>query len=175
MSGSGRKSHYRKSVTEEFLNGFPLPENGDEIGLVINSRGTNIFELEMRNGNIELAMLPNKFKKLIWIKRGDYLIVSSAEVDDDWGDDCKVKHMIKCILNDKKIAHIKANSLWPSEFKVEERQSEETKASSPYYDTSDMPTYDDDDMYEDECEQEVKVDKMGNIIEDDQYDEDDEN
>ena len=45
MSGSGRKSQYRKSVTDEYLNGFPLPEDRDAIAMVKSSRGTNIFEV----------------------------------------------------------------------------------------------------------------------------------
>jgi probable RNA-binding protein EIF1AD len=45
MSGAGRKSLYRKSVTTEYLSGFPEPEVGDYIALVKASRGTNIFEV----------------------------------------------------------------------------------------------------------------------------------
>ena len=47
MSGSGRKSQYRKSVTDEYLNGFPLPEEGDALARVNSSRGTNIFEVDV--------------------------------------------------------------------------------------------------------------------------------
>lgn len=45
MSGSGRKSHYRKSVTDQFLNGFPLPTENEKVVRMLNSRGTNIFEV----------------------------------------------------------------------------------------------------------------------------------
>ena len=45
MSGSGRKSHYRKSVQDKFLHGFPIPEENDFICKAISSRGTNIFEV----------------------------------------------------------------------------------------------------------------------------------
>ena len=45
MSGSGRKTHYRKSVTEEFLNGLPVPEENEVVCRTHGSRGTNIFEV----------------------------------------------------------------------------------------------------------------------------------
>jgi probable RNA-binding protein EIF1AD len=47
MSGAGRKSVYRKSVTKEYLDGMPEPDaaQGDVIALVKASRGTNIFEV----------------------------------------------------------------------------------------------------------------------------------
>lgn len=45
MSGAGRKSQYRKSVTDDYLNGLPLPEDRDVIAQVKSSRGTNIFEV----------------------------------------------------------------------------------------------------------------------------------
>jgi hypothetical protein len=49
MSGSGRKTHYRKSVTEEFLNGLPVPEENEVICRNHSSRGTNIFEVKIYN------------------------------------------------------------------------------------------------------------------------------
>jgi probable RNA-binding protein EIF1AD len=99
---------------DEFLNGFPLPEENEHIAKVLNSRGTNILELQMSNGDIELSILPNKFKKLIWVKRNDYVIVSSYEDNgnNNSTNDCKVKHVIKYILNSEKIAYIKSKNLW---------------------------------------------------------------
>jgi probable RNA-binding protein EIF1AD len=114
MSGSGRKSHYRKSVTDSFLNGFPEPEENDSICKVSNSRGTNIFELELEGGGSELAMLPNKFKKLIWVRRGDYVIASSSADDctTATGDEGKVRYMIKHILSKEQIKHLVDNGTW---------------------------------------------------------------
>jgi hypothetical protein len=48
MSGSGRKSAYRKGVTDSFLNDFPEPEDGKTmVARVRASRGTNIFEVSL--------------------------------------------------------------------------------------------------------------------------------
>lgn len=47
MSGTGRKSAYRKSVTEEVLNSFPEPDHeaGERIARVVQSRGGNILQV----------------------------------------------------------------------------------------------------------------------------------
>jgi hypothetical protein len=47
MSGTGRKSAYRKSVTEDVLNSFPEPdaEAGERIARVVQSRGGNILQV----------------------------------------------------------------------------------------------------------------------------------
>ena len=118
MSGSGRKSHYRKSITEEVLNGLPVPDLavGERVARVVCSRGGNLLEVECGapppgtvaaaidaggagaaapagvggggdgggdgvDDDVALAMLPTKFRKLIWVKRGDFVIVSRAAGD----------------------------------------------------------------------------------------------
>lgn len=47
MAGAGRKSAYRKSVTEEVLNSFPEPDvaAGQRIVQVTQSRGGNILQV----------------------------------------------------------------------------------------------------------------------------------
>lgn len=47
MSGAGRKSAYRKSVTEEVLNSYPEPDvaAGERVAQVVQSRGGNILQV----------------------------------------------------------------------------------------------------------------------------------
>ena len=45
MSGIKRRSNYRKSVTQSFLDDLPLPEEDEFIAKVNHSRGGNIFEV----------------------------------------------------------------------------------------------------------------------------------
>ena len=90
MSGAGRKSHYRKAVTDDVLNSFPLPdpESGVHVAKVLQSNGGNIFQVSLlgdrcllpRAANAHmpasvqiqfgdektgLAMMPTKFRKLV--------------------------------------------------------------------------------------------------------------
>jgi len=107
MAGLGRRSHYRKYLTNSILNDFPEPTPPNErIAKVVGTRGSNQFEVVLapeqqqqqqddegnatrtvvsRNGNWDktpqLALLPSKFRKLIWVKRNDYVICSCAEDD----------------------------------------------------------------------------------------------
>eukprot|EP00555_Chaetoceros_dichaeta_P006868 CAMPEP_0198254372 /NCGR_PEP_ID=MMETSP1447-20131203/4688_1 /TAXON_ID=420782 /ORGANISM="Chaetoceros dichaeta, Strain CCMP1751" /LENGTH=291 /DNA_ID=CAMNT_0043940401 /DNA_START=24 /DNA_END=899 /DNA_ORIENTATION=+ len=113
MAGLGRRSHYRKHLTNSILNDFPEPTPPNQrIAKVVGTRGSNQFEVvlapeqqqQQDEGNVtstvvtknvnwdktpQLALLPSKFRKLIWVKRNDYVICSCAEDDveeDEEGD-----------------------------------------------------------------------------------------
>lgn len=45
MAGVGRRTLYRKSVTDEYLNSTPEPGENEEIALVQAPRGSNIIEV----------------------------------------------------------------------------------------------------------------------------------
>ncbi len=61
-----------------------------------------------------LALLPTKFRKLIWVKRGDFLIVAGASHDflTAAGDRGKVRFMVEHILYKEQVKHLKAEGLW---------------------------------------------------------------
>jgi hypothetical protein len=66
MSGAGRKGAYRKGVTEEVINGTPLPEENEFVAQVKAPRGGNVIEILCGDGSEGLAILPAKFRKLLW-------------------------------------------------------------------------------------------------------------
>lgn len=105
MAGLGRRTHYRKHLTDSVL--FDLPEprtnQNEQIAKVLSTRGSNQFDLllskpittiaptpttttysgsdqqEQQQESLSvLAILPTKFRKLIWLKRNDYVIVQAA-------------------------------------------------------------------------------------------------
>ena len=61
--------------------------------------------------------MPTKFRKNVWIKRGDFCIVEPIEEGD------KVKAEIVRILYKDQIRHIKAENSWP--FKDQEDKKSE--------------------------------------------------
>ncbi len=154
MSGSGRKSQYRKSVTSNFLNENSVPQEGEIIVIVTGNRGSNIFEIQLSCGLIELARLPNKFNKLIWIKKNDYLIVEKNEepsipsISND-ANSSKVKYVINNIINKINIKNLKSEGLWPAEFAREN--------ASEVRDREDlMPGYEEtEDTFDDDYNSEV--------------------
>jgi hypothetical protein len=84
MAGSGRRTGfplffpcsvdptaaYRKTIANATLYDLPEPKEGEEIVRVIQSHGSNIFEVQPAIGIPALCRLPSKFRKMIWIKRG---------------------------------------------------------------------------------------------------------
>ena len=115
MAGLGRRSHYRKHLTDSVLNDYPEPTFPNQrIAKVVGTRGSNQFELiiappilpneeeeEENDGDIndnndnnkkvsmeldmtpQLSILPTKYRKLIWLKRNDYVICECATIQDD--------------------------------------------------------------------------------------------
>ena len=77
---------------------------------MVAGRGNNLHEVEDSTGNTFLVSMPNKFRKNVWIKRGDFVVVNPIEEGD------KVKAEISTILYKDQIKYIKANNLWPTGF-----------------------------------------------------------
>ena len=94
MAGLGRRTHYRKYLTDAVLFDLPEPGKNDRIGKIVATRGSNQFDVLIADSSKEgkdagtgddsntvLAILPTKFRKLVWLKRNDYVIAQT--VDDD--------------------------------------------------------------------------------------------
>lgn len=162
MAGLGRRSHYRKHLTDSVLNDLPEPDEtlGQRIARVVGTRGGNMFDIvvaplsttgaesskkedtvnqESENKIIEglpptlldnntqhrthqLAFLPTKFRKLVWIKRNDFVIVQCGEEEDtneqsgqkDAGGS-GFRYVITHILYKDQVKHIKTKGLWPED------------------------------------------------------------
>ncbi|CAD5125593.1 DgyrCDS13795 [Dimorphilus gyrociliatus] len=106
MSKATKRKHVVREVTEDFV----LPEGDQMIVKVCASRGNNLHEVENDQGVNFLVSMPTKFRKNVWIKRGDYIVVKPIAEGD------KVKAEIIQILYKDQIKYIKENGLWPSKF-----------------------------------------------------------
>jgi probable RNA-binding protein EIF1AD len=120
MSGCKRRSNYRKHVSQAALGDAPELEDGDGVVRVIGSRGGNIFEVESGDGARSLARLPTKFHKLVWVKRGSFLLVTSSEADylTSSGEAGKVVFNIKAVLLEEQVAALKDHAIWPDAFRA---------------------------------------------------------
>lgn len=103
----------------------------------------------MPSGEKQLALLPTKFNKLIWMKRGDYVIVTESEgqFTTASGKQNGVSSLIEHILMKDQIHHIKKEGLWPKEWeesesvaveKVEEQEHEEDDGEKEESDEDDL-------------------------------------
>ena len=120
MAGAGRRSGYRKGVTSDVLDSFPEPGPADSIVRVTGLRGTNIMEVLTAGGETSLAMLPTKFRKLIWVKRGDFVMCTgtdgSADLETRDGKGGKVNFMVTHILYEQQKKHLVSKGMWPEVF-----------------------------------------------------------
>lgn len=103
----------RKHVVKEALGDFVTPTENQQIVRVLSSRGNNLHEAVTGQGETFLVSMPTKFRKNLWIKRGDYVIVDPIEEGE------KVKAEINFILYKDNIKYLQRHQLWPEGFREE--------------------------------------------------------
>lgn len=139
MSGTNRRSQYRKHLTDQVLNEFPEPDAAANecIAQITASRGGNLLEIQVdldysnNNNNSadhQLAILPSKFNKLVWVKRGDFLIVQGVDADEqqeedqhqphDYSNGNKVRFLVKHVLYKEQVKHLRSKPYWPAQFRM---------------------------------------------------------
>ncbi|KAG8437854.1 hypothetical protein GDO86_008523 [Hymenochirus boettgeri] len=107
------KATKRKHVVKEVLGDYVQPTEHQSIVKVLGSPGNNLHEVETSDGERFLASMPTKFRKNIWIKRGDFLIV------DPIAEGEKVKAEISFILYKDHQRYLQKEGLWPEGFDKE--------------------------------------------------------
>ncbi|KXJ30036.1 probable RNA-binding protein EIF1AD [Exaiptasia diaphana] len=104
------KATKRKHVTKEVLDDYVVPDENQEIVKVLAGRGNNLHEVENAEGKHFLVSMPSKFRRNVWIKRGDFVIVEPIEEGN------KVCAEIVHILYSKQVKYLKEEKLWPEAF-----------------------------------------------------------
>lgn len=115
----------RKHVVKEVLGDFVTPNENQQIVKVLGSRGNNLHEAVTAQGEMFLVSMPTKFRKNLWIKRGDYVIVDPIEEGE------KVKAEISFILYRDNIQHLQKQQLWPEGFTVDSSTEERREEQQP--------------------------------------------
>uniref|UniRef100_A0A8C4QNW6 Probable RNA-binding protein EIF1AD n=1 Tax=Eptatretus burgeri TaxID=7764 RepID=A0A8C4QNW6_EPTBU len=96
------KATKRKYVVKEVMEEYVVPSEQQQVVRVsYRSPGNNLHEVETALAQRFLVSMPPKYRKNIWIKRGNYLIVDPIEEGD------KVKGEIAFILYRDHIKHLK--------------------------------------------------------------------
>ncbi|KAF1384333.1 hypothetical protein PFLUV_G00117240 [Perca fluviatilis] len=110
----------RKHVVKEVYGDFVTPTENQQIVKVTGSRGNNLHEAVTAQGVTFLVSMPTKFRKNLWIKRGDYVIVDPIEEGE------KVKAEISFILYKDHIQNLQKLHLWPEGFTEEPPEQDKT-------------------------------------------------
>ncbi|KAG5883917.1 hypothetical protein JTB14_032140 [Gonioctena quinquepunctata] len=123
------KATKRKHVLLEVLqDDFSPPTENQQIVRVLNSRGNNLHEVEAIDKSVFLASMPTKFRKNVWVKRGDFVLVEPIEEGD------KVKAEMVRILTHKHIKQFKKDKVWPKE--LDDSEQEESDEEGLFVNTN---------------------------------------
>lgn len=115
MSIATKRKHVMRSVLAEEPE---LPKENQEIVRIRASMGNNLHEVETERGEIYLVSMPTRFRKSVWVKRGDYILVEPITEGD------KVRaEMVRPVTSDY-VRFLRHNNKWPCGF--ESPGSEET-------------------------------------------------
>jgi probable RNA-binding protein EIF1AD len=116
-------SSRRKTTRRDYEDADEVtPEEGEVIVQAVSSRGGNLFQVVCSDGKTPgLALLPTKFRKLIWIKRGMFLFCSRSDGDVDTvkGERGKVNYLITRVLMPNQEKYLRTTEYWPAAFRAE--------------------------------------------------------
>lgn len=138
----------RKHVTREVVDEYRLPDQNEQIVKVVAGRGNNLHEVADPNGDTFLVSMPTKFRKNVWIKRGDFVFISPISEGD------KVKGEISSILYRDQIRYLKKEGVWPSQFQENPPSAELDKLSvkeeeqEAFEDSEDSASDADEDIFQ---------------------------
>ena len=134
MSGAKRRTKYRKQVESDILDALPEPEEGELIVEMVVSRGGNVLEVRSAEGEVALCRLPAKFRHLVWVKRGSFLIVARSSDDFTLASGRKgaVLFDARHVLYPDQIKHLHVRGLWPAKFDsaIPRRRGEQAAADA---------------------------------------------
>ncbi len=104
----------RKSVLLDALQEDAPPAAGQAIVRAAGSRGTNVMEVEFPCGRRSLALIPARFHKTLWIKRGTFLVVE--DLGAGAGEARVTGQIVRVLYAEQVRALRKRTGVWPPEF-----------------------------------------------------------
>uniref|UniRef100_A0A182YIJ9 Probable RNA-binding protein EIF1AD n=1 Tax=Anopheles stephensi TaxID=30069 RepID=A0A182YIJ9_ANOST len=107
-----RVTKIKHVLKEQAADDFDLPKDNQQIVRIVASRGNNLHEVETAQDGEErfLVSMPVKFRKNVWIKRGDFVLVEPIEEGN------KVKAEICRILTPEHVKVFEKEGVWPRKF-----------------------------------------------------------
>ncbi|KAJ7520699.1 hypothetical protein O6H91_19G018100 [Diphasiastrum complanatum] len=106
----------RKNLKKAALEGCWQLEEGQLVMKVVDLRGSNLIEVEDSTGQTTLCLLPAKFHKSLWIKKGNYVLVDEGDRQKAVESKSKVTGTISQVLFEDHVRILKKSPLWPSRF-----------------------------------------------------------
>ncbi|CAG8659464.1 6746_t:CDS:2, partial [Paraglomus occultum] len=109
----------RQKSARQLLYNTPHPTPEEKIARVLGGRGKHLYEVQLIDGTSTLATLPPRFRNVVWVKRGGYVIVLPVEGEN------KVGAEIVHVLLNEHIKQLRAEGIWPKEFDESQETAKE--------------------------------------------------
>lgn len=119
MSKAARRKHVQLEVLKD---DYSPPTANQQIVKILSSRGNNLHEAQAADGSSFLVSMPNKFRKNVWVRRGNFVIVEPIAEGD------KVKAEIVRVLSAEHVKYFKKDGVWPRTF--DDSQSQDCSKDS---------------------------------------------
>jgi probable RNA-binding protein EIF1AD len=84
------------------------------IARIVKATGNNLYSVTLPSGENILVELPGKFRNLVWLRRGGFVLVDSAGENIDTTRDNKIWGEIVNVVRDEK--EWRKEAYWPQEF-----------------------------------------------------------
>lgn len=107
MSRTTKRKHVLREVLQDR---FSPPTENQQIVKILSSRGNNLHQVLSADNEVFLASMPTKFRKNIWVKRGDFVLVEPIKEGN------KVKAEMVKMLTQEHIKCFKKDGVWPESF-----------------------------------------------------------
>lgn len=82
----GKKPHKKKGRRPQQTEGeqrIRMPREGEVLGMVIALVGGSRMKVACKDGKERTCRIPGKFKKRVWVREGDVVIVKPWEIEGD--------------------------------------------------------------------------------------------
>ncbi|CAO3621420.1 unnamed protein product [Cunninghamella echinulata] len=159
------KKHTAQNLLD--IDDFEIKE-GQKCARALGPRGNHQHEVEFIDGTKTLVTMPPKFRNLVWVKRGHYVVVdpSLGTISE------KVGGEIVQVLFPKQIKELEQAGKWPSEFSKKEATID-TKHSDNDDDNEESDN--DDDLFVNNNRPILSESESSSDEEDDEEEEDNDN
>jgi probable RNA-binding protein EIF1AD len=149
--GGSKRNHVIKSALQEYAE---PPGEDEHICKALGSRGSNKIDVELPDGHTALVILPARFHKKIWIRKGSFVIVKAVRDEEEEGERFFTGEIVRVLLKDdvKYLKTLKKDGkdVWPSRFSTPEDVStmfqelevdSETDSDSASSDEDELPPH----------------------------------
>lgn len=113
MGKTKRATHVLQQALQEYPE---KPTENQCICKANGSRGSNIIEVEKPDGEKTLCLLPAKFRRAIWIRRGSFVIVDTIH-EDEANKNAITGQIVRVLLRDDVKYLQSMDGVWPERFR----------------------------------------------------------